>query len=191
MKLKLTDEKLEQVIALLRAGMHAERAFVALGLGESTYRWLRMRAREGSKKYGAIVQRLEEAIAMSEAADVITTRRAATVDQADVPCESCGHVMKIDPMLLLASGRQLQLAHNIKTMAASAAFQRLQLRFPQRWSPRVTHTIEEQHSEFLECAQRVLAPEVFERLLEAYIALREGAGEAPGVEVEPPPGTVH
>lgn len=190
-KSKLTDKALEQILALVRSGMYPERAFVAAGLGHSTFRWLRAQAREGKRKYEKIVEDIEEAVAMCEAADVLTTRRAATIEKTEVECEHCGERMQVDPMLLLTMASTLQNAHSIKNMAANAAFQRLMLRFPKRWSPRVTHTIEEEHEDFLKCAQDVLAPEVFESLLEAYLARREGAAEAPGGTGEPPTGSVH
>lgn len=188
---KLTDELLDKLEALLQAGVHPERAFVAVGLGESTWRWLKMRAREGSRKHEKIVARLDRAIAMCEAADVITTRRAAQVEQVDVVCPECGERVRLDPLQLLNMGNRLHTAQGVKAMAGSAAFQRLMLRFPKRWSARVVHQIEEEHEEFLACAERVLAPEDFDRLLDAYIALREGEAEEVEPEEKPPTGELH
>jgi len=177
MKWKLTDEARKQLLALVRGGMHPDRACQAVGVAPGAIRRWRMEARNGKKKQQALVDEIDTAEAQCEANDVMMTRRAATLEKSDAKCSECGAAIQIDAFTLLGMQSHVTAAQNVKNMAASVALQRLTLRFPKRWSQRVVHTVEEEHNRLLDVAQRVLAPEVFEALLDAYLTADSGGDE--------------
>jgi hypothetical protein len=176
---QLTDEHKERILNLVRSGVHELQAFLAIGISRRTYYRYREKAARGVRKWTALFADIEQAQAQAEAQDVVVTKRAVTPENVEVHCSSCGEPMRIDPITALALCDQITAAQSVKSSAASIAFQRLMLRFPQRWQQRVVHEISTAHDRFLDVAQRVLAPEVFELLLAAY-AQSEGAGETDG-----------
>lgn len=190
-KLKLTDEARKQILSLCRAGLHPERAFVAAGLAASSLRRYRMYAKQGKRDAIKFLDQLEMAVAQCEGSDVLASRRATVPDSIDTMCPQCGEQVKLDTFAVLALGRQVTAAQNVKASAAAIALQRLKLRFPRRWSERVVHTVEDEHQRLLDVAERVLAPEVFESLLEAYVAETSGDEPPEPDPVEPGPGELH
>src|ERR1700712_2126825 len=109
-KLKLDKDARAQILALCRSGMHPERAFAAAGLAPSTLRKWRLYAKAGKKTAQAFLAELDQAIAQSEAADVLATRRAATVESQDVVCPSCHERVQLDPLSMLAMARHVSAA---------------------------------------------------------------------------------
>jgi hypothetical protein len=82
-------------------------------------------------------------------------------------------------------------AARAKSLAAEVAIKKLERRHPKRWSQKVVHTIAEEHDRLLDVAQRVLAPDVFELLLEEYLAGGESEGEAPSGPSGQAEGSTH
>lgn len=190
-KPKMTEEARAQILALCRAGLHPDRAFTAAGLSPVTLRKWRMYARKGRRDAIAFCDELEQAIAQCEANDVLTTRRAATNEKETVTCPECGERVQLDPLHVLAMARHVGAVQGIKSSQASIALQRLKLRFPRRWSERIVHTVEEEHNRLLNVAERVLAREVFEALLEAYLSETSGEEPPESSEEPPEPGELH
>jgi hypothetical protein len=190
-KWKLSDDARKQLLALIRGGMHPDRACQAVGIAPGAIRRWRMEAGAGKKKQQALVDEIDTAEAQCEANDVMMTRRAATLETVDTLCPQCGDKISLSAFTLLGLGDRVTAAHNVKSQAASVALQRLTLRFPKRWSQRVVHTVEEEHNRLLDVAERVLAPEVFKALLTAYIAAESGRDETGADRGEPGSGAVH
>lgn len=181
----------ERVLLLVRGGNMLSTALSACGVPRQRLHEWRAAARAGKRKYVEFFEAVQRAMDEGEVNDVITTARAANLDATTVSCSKCGSPMRLNAAEMLSLAGEMATAQGVKVSAASVAFQRLALRNPTRWSPRVVHTIEEEHNGLLDVAQRVLAPEVFELLLEAYIASRSGEDEAPGSPGEPPAEPVH
>lgn len=181
-------EELQQqqakIVQLVKAGNHPPIAAQSVGVPRATYyRWEKW-GREGKRHYREFVAALSQAQAESEAREVVTVQRASSVDKQPVVCQQCGHEWQADFMQMLNAAKLTESSQRLKMMCAQNSLQLLSLRFPKRWSPRVIHTIEEEHNKLLDIAQRLLEPELFERLLEAYLMSMDG-GEEP--LDEPPP----
>lgn len=175
--MKVPDVSRTRVIARIKSGDHPRVALTAEGFGKTYYRRLQHAADGGDESAKAFCEEIETAEALAESNDVITTKRAATVEQVELTCPECDTKFRGDPVALAETLGAAEAGQRIKAMAHTAALQRLERRYPKRWSLKVTHTVEEEHTRLLDVAQRILAPEVFDRLLEAYIASESGAGE--------------
>lgn len=188
---KQLKELRERILNLVRAGNHPLIAAQSVGVPRSTFwRW-QAQARTGKRLYAQFMEELAQAEGEAEARDVLMTQRASTVDKVETACPSCGDKIQIDPLTMLNLGAHVERQQRLKSMAANHAMQRLSVRFPERWSPRVTHTIEQEHNRLLDVAQRVLEPEVFESLLTAYLASTSGEPETGGGPAKQEPRSVH
>lgn len=176
---KQLKETQERILNLVRAGNHPAIAATSVGVPRATYYRWEQQGRQGLKPYAQFFLALQQAQAESEAREVVTVQRASSVDRQRVVCPRCQNTWEADFMAMLAQAKQVESAQRLKQMCASNSLQLLQLRFPKRWSPRVTHTIEHEHNRLLDVAQRILAPEVFKSLLENYLAETDSDGEAP------------
>jgi len=77
---KLTDELIDQIVALVRAGNYPAVAARAAGVPPRTFhRWMAM-GREGKARYAPLLERIEEAEDLAEAALVASLRAHATRD---------------------------------------------------------------------------------------------------------------
>jgi hypothetical protein len=172
----------DRVLLLVRGGNTLGVALGACGITRQRLHEWRAHAAKGSKKYVEFFEAVQRATDEGEVNDVITTARAANLDTAKVSCNNCGSPMSLNGAEIAALMHEMHTAQSVKASAAAVAFQRLALRNPQKWSPRVVHTIEDEHTRLLDVAQRVLAPEVFRVLIEAYLAEGDGppAPESPG-----------
>ena len=181
----------EKVLLLVRGGNKLAAALSTCGVTRQRLHEWRGLAANGSKKYIEFFEAAQRAVDESEVNDVVVTARAASLDQTELTCTRCGTPVRITSDEMLAAAGALAAAQRVKASAAQVAFQRLALRNPAQWSPRVVHTVEEEHNRLLDVAQRILAPEVFRALLEAYLAQDDGEGEAAVAGGEPPTGGVH
>lgn len=186
---KIDDDKTRaRILMLVRGGNRLPAAAGACGVSRQTLHDWRSRAARGQRKYAAFFADVQRAIDEGEVADVVVTTRAANLDQVSVPCLKCGAPVKVTTPELVALAGDLVTAQHVKSSAAQVAFQRLALRDPKHWSPRVTMTVEEEHTRLLDVAERVLEPQAFKLLLEAYVASGSseeppapaGSGSAPG-----------
>jgi hypothetical protein len=174
---KQLEDKAKPILNLVKAGNHPAIAAVSAGVPRSTYYRWEKQGRAGEEPYAKFIEAIAQAQAECEAREVVNFQRASTVDKHKIKCPECEHEWETDFLAMLTSAGMTERAQRIKTACAQNSASLLALRFPKRWAPRVTHTIEEEHERLLDCAERVLAPEVFEQLLEAYLA--EGEGEPP------------
>jgi hypothetical protein len=181
----------DRVLLLVRGGNHLSTALGACGVTRQTLHDWRSRATAGNKKYQEFFEAVQRAIDEGECNDVVTTARAANLDAVRVPCQRCGASLSVTSDQLVALAGDVVTGQSLKMSAASVAFQRLALRNPARWSPRVTLTVEDEHNRLFDVAQRVLAPEVFELLLDAYIASGSREGTQDGAPGQPPTERVH
>lgn len=176
---KLLAASAAKIVNLVKAGNHPPIAAQSVGVSRATYfRWQRS-ARDGVQPFAEFFAALSQAQAESEAREVVTVQRASQVDKQPVKCPECEHEWEADFLQMLTQARLTESAQRLKTAAAQNSLQLLQVRFPKRWSPRVIHTIEEEHSRLLDIAQSVLPKEQYEALLEAYLADEDGEVEAP------------
>lgn len=185
---KFTDEVKRKILNHIRCGVHPEIACRAVGVSANSV------AKGCSKGDPAMLEFREEmrsAAAKCEVDNVRVTARAARIEKRDLVCPHCDHEFKADLDELTAMVEGGLRSQQVVDLAAKNSMLRLERRFPKRWSPRVTHTVEEEHSELLNVAEAVLAPEVFELLLEAYLARRNGEDASGDSEGEPPAGGVH
>jgi hypothetical protein len=175
---KQLEEAQPRILNLVRAGNHPAIAATSVGVPRGTYyRWEQL-GRDGRKPYAEFVKAVAQAQAESEAREVVTVQRASVVDKHPVTCPQCGTEYQADFLQMLASAGLTERAQRIKSACAQNSLSLLSLRFPKRWSPRVIHTIEDEHNRLLDVAQRLLAPEAFESLLEGYLAETDGEDEA-------------
>lgn len=177
----LTDEERDKALNLIRAGVHPEEAFVAIGVPRRSYYTYKARSRKGSPKWRELFRAIDQAQAQCESNDVVVTRRAVQSEPVEIECEHCGEVMRLDEAKALVVADQITSAQSVKSQAAAVAFQRLMLRFPKRWQARIVHEVSSQLDGFLDVAQRVLTGEVFEALLTAYVE-SQGDSETPALE---------
>lgn len=159
-KTALTPDVHDRIVEYVRAGNYLSTAAAAAGVTARSLRnWLR-RGASGEEPYATLHAEVLAAQAEGEARLVRSVSAAA------------------DGIFDEETG---------KFVAAPdwrAGIEILQRRHPDRWSSQVKVKVEDELSRFLDIAERVLAPEVFATLLEAYDAA-VGAGEAeedPGAE---------
>jgi hypothetical protein len=189
---KLTDEKLLKRLELLvQGGNKLSTAASSLGISRQTMLYWRGEAAKGKRRYVEFFRRMEVAADQGEVNDVLVTARAANPDAAHVLCPHCRHEFRITTDELLALAGELAAAQNVKASAAQVAFQRLALRNPKQWSPRVTVTVEEEHNRLLDVLQAKLAPEVFRLVVETYLAATRDEDEAAAPRREPGTGGLH
>lgn len=167
----------QRIVNLVKAGNHPAVAAVSVGVKRSTYYRWEQHGRLGRRPYAQFVDAIAQAQAEAEAREVVTVQRASTVERQPIVCPQCQHEWQADFMQMLAQAKMVESAQRLKQMCATNSMQLLSLRFPKRWSPRVTHTIEAEHNRLLDVAQRLLAPAVFEQLLEQYLAEQEDDGD--------------
>ena len=170
----VSDEQRSQILAAIRDGTHPSVACVAAGLSTSYYKVLRHRALHGDQTATEFNDAINAAVAQGEVADVTSTAKAARTEGIGVQCPHCQREYVADPEELAAIIGHAEAGQRLKKMAAEIALGRLERRHPKRWSVKVTHTIEEQHEQLLNIAQRVLPPEMFELLLSEYVAAVDG-----------------
>lgn len=178
----LDDVLQGKILSLLRAGNHFVPAVLAAGASrEALGKWhARAHGTAPDLRYVRFFQLADQAIAECEARDVVTTAQAASIDGVKAQCQHCKGEVKVDIAQVYEQAGMLERAHRIRTAAAAIALQRLQLRFPKRWSKVVVHEIQikEEHDTYLNVAAEVLPPEWFEALCLAYVARqRDGAAE--------------
>lgn len=189
---KLTDKVKEQILGFIRSGLHPSVACTAVGLGPRYLTCLRQVSRDGSDESARVfLAAIETAIGLAEAEDVITTKRAAKVDPIELVCPHCSEPFKGDPVHLANVVGAAESAQRMKLGAAGMAMTRLERRFAQRWSQRVTHTVQEEHERLLDVCERILTPEVFELLCQEYFAEIGDAAEAPQSPREPSSPDIH
>jgi len=189
---RLSDEARAKILAAVRSGAHPSIACTAAGLGKSYLRDLRYRARGGDQSALVLLNEIEAAEAQSEVADVdATTRATEPVDTKPITCPTCGEEFSARPDELAAMVAKLTDVAKAKTMAGEVALKKLERRHPKRWSQKVIHTVQEEHERLLDVCQRVLAPEIFESLLEEYLADGSGESEAAVGQGGPATGDVH
>ena len=189
---KLTDGVRAQILALVKSGTHPNVACAASGLHEGYLRQLRFDARRGKREEErSLIDEIAQAQAQAESNDVVMTKRAASLEKLSVTCPSCSAPFQADPAAMASLIGAAESAQRIKASAASVAMQRLERRFPERWSQKVIHTVQEEHDRLLNVAQRVLSAEVFELLLEEYLAGDGGEGAPGGSEGGEASGGVH
>ena len=189
---RLSDEARAKILAAVRAGAHPQIACVAAGMCQSYYGRLRHRARAGEPDAVQFVQDIAAAAAQGELADIEATNRATEpVDTKPITCPTCGEEFSARPDELAAMVAKLTDVAKAKTMAGEVALKKLERRHPKRWSQKVIHTVQEEHERLLDVCQRVLAPEIFESLLEEYLADGSGESEAAVGQGGPATGDVH
>ena len=187
---KLTDETRARILAKIRHGVHPSVAFQSEGCSRQLLAWVRAQARAGDQHQIEFVDAIQAAEAQCEADAVIATSRAASVQKVPVDCPHCGEAFTADMAALLAINSAVS-AQQAKALAAQHAMTRLERRFSKRWSQKVVHTVQEEHERLLDVCQRILAPEVFESLLESYLAEGDSESEAAGGTSGPTTGDVH
>jgi hypothetical protein len=181
----------DRILLLIKSGNRLPAAAGACGVTRQTLFDWRQRAAKGHRKYAAFFEAVQRATDEGEVHDVVQTARAATVDESGVTCHRCGTGLRVPADQLLALAGNAVAAQNLKTSAASVAFQRLALRDPKHWAPRVQQTVDQEHNRLLDVAQRVLDAKTFRTLLEAYVAETDGdepAGDGPSQRES---GSVH
>lgn len=189
---RLSEEQREQVLKAVRIGVHPMVACTAAGLSKSYYGHLKYRARRGDVEAIDFSEAIDAAAAQSETADVEATNRATQpIDDKPIECPECGAEYRATPEQLAALVARLTDVAKAKGMAAEIALKKLERRHPKRWSQKVIHTVQEEHERLLDVAQRVLEPEVFELLLEEYLAEGSGEGETSSGSGEQADGDVH
>jgi len=189
---KMTDAQRAEVLEAVQSGLHPQIACTAAGLGKTYFYDLRYRARKGDSNAQQFFDEIESAAAQSERADVKAVARAtAPLNDQAIVCHECGAELQCDGEQLAAMVARLTDVAKAKGIAAEVAIKKLERRHPDRWSQKVVHTVEEQHKKLLDVCERELAPEDFERVLEAYVALGSGESEASGGQGEQAGGGVH
>lgn len=188
---KVTDEQRAAIIAAIRDGAHPDIACTAFGLGAGYLRDLRYRARKGDTAAAEFADAIAAAVAHGELTDVQSTAKAARSEGTTVTCPHCSREYVADPAELALLVQAAESAQRVRKMQADVAITRLERRHPKRWSQRVNHVVQEEHERLLDVAQRVLTREVFELLLEEYLAEGNGEGEASGGQSGPATGDVH
>ena len=189
---KMTEAQRAEVLEAVVIGVHPNVACTAAGMGSKYFAKLRYRARHGEAEAIAFLGEIEAAASKSELADVKALARAtAPINDHAITCHECGAELQCDSEQLASMVARVTDVAKAKGMAADVAIKKLERRHPERWSQKIVHTVEEQHRELLDICERLLAPEDFERVLEAYVALRSGEGEAPAGQGEQAGGGVH
>jgi hypothetical protein len=189
---KVTEDAKRQILEAVGIGVHPPVACVAAGMGQSYYSDLRYRARHGDENAREFLEQINAAEARSEIAAVsATTRATEPVDDSPITCPTCGEEFSARPDQLAAMVARLTDVAKAKGMAGEVALKKLERRHPKRWSQKVIHTVQEEHDRLLDVAQRVLAPETFELLLEEYLSEGSGEGEAAGGQGRETSGDVH
>lgn len=185
----LTPELQEQICGKIRQGNRLPAACGACGVNSKRLFDWRAHARAGREEYVAFFEACQRARDEGETEDVEATVKAARLEHTQIACPECHYEFRVAASALLALASGVDSAQRAKVQAANVALERLARRHPEHWSPRVTHTIDQQLDGLLNVAQRVLAPEVFELLLSEYVAAREGentSGEPEGAEDQEP-----
>lgn len=183
---RITDEQRQKILDAVGMGAHPQVACTAAGLGRKYFYDLRYRARRGDTEAAELLAAIEQAEGGSEINAVAASHRATQpIEEAKINCPHCGETYVAEAEHLAALAMRVFDAQKAKSLAADVALKTLERRHPKRWSQKVVHTIAEEHDGLLDVAERVLAPEAFQLLLEAYLASRESTGEAGGAEGGP------
>lgn len=175
----ITEEARRQILEAVREGVHPSVACVAAGMGQGYYRDLRYRAKRGDANARDLLEQIQAAEGKSEVEAVLATARATKpMNDAPIVCPHCDCEYTADAEQFAALAMRYEGMQKAKSSAAEVALKKLERRHPSRWSQKVIHTVQEEHERLLNVCQRVLAPEVFESLLEEYLAEGSGEGEA-------------
>lgn len=186
-EIKFTPEVRAKILNHIHCGVHPKIACKALGM---KYETVVSGKNHGEPLMVEFHAEIERVLAGGECVDVLSTARAARVSKTKVNCPHCHLEFSADTAALARINSAVQ-EQQVLEGRAKIALSRLERRFSLRWSPRVTHTVEDQLNGFLNVAQRVLDEEVFISLCEAYEASRAGEGETGDGESEPSTGGVH
>jgi len=161
-------------------------------MGRSYVSDLRYRKRNGDQTAAQFLAEIEAAESQGEIEDIeATTRATQPLDCKPIECPTCGEEYNPPPEALDAMVGRIEGMQKAKSSAAEVALKKLERRHPKRWSQKVIHTVQEEHERLLDVCQRVLAPEVFEALLEEYLADGSGEGETASGQSGPTTGEVH
>lgn len=188
----INDDQRARILDAVSKGVHPPIACTAAGLNTDYFYLLRSRARRGDQKAQEFLSAILAAQAQSEVTAVEAAHRATQpIEEAKISCPHCGEPYVAEAEHLAALAMRVFDAQKAKSLAADVALKTLERRHPKRWSQKVVHTIAEEHDRLLDVCQRVLAPEVFESLLEVYLAEGESEGEARSDQGGPTTGDVH
>jgi len=190
---RITDDQRAKILEAVGEGAHPQVACTAVGLSQSYYRVLRFRARNGEPDAQAFAAAIETAAAQAEIADIKATARAtAPIETKTLMCPHCDCEYTADPEQLAALAMRVFDLSKAKSQAADIALKKLERRHPHRWSQKII-PVQDQHERLLDVAERVLEREVFESLLEAFLADADGSGESetPGSPSGQADGGVH
>jgi predicted house-cleaning NTP pyrophosphatase (Maf/HAM1 superfamily) len=176
---RVSDEQRAKILDAVRIGAHPQVACTAAGLSKSFFHNLRYRARRNEPDAVEFLSAIEQAESGSEVEAIAASHRAIQpIDDGEVYCQTCGKAAVVDSDTIAALAMRIHDNAKAKSLAADVALKTLERRHPKRWSQKVVHTIAEEHDRLLSVCERVLAPEVFESLLEEYLSEGEGSGEA-------------
>jgi len=181
--MKLSNEQRAKVLDAVGKGAHPHVACTAAGLNVDYFYVLRSRAKRGNEEAQRFLDEINAAQARAELEAVEAAHRAVQpMDEVKIVCPHCNeqYVAELEHIAALAMRHEgIQKA---KSAAAEVALKTLERRHPKRWSQKVVHTIAEEHDRLLDVVQRVAErlsqPEIFELVLEEYLAGGEGESEA-------------
>lgn len=189
---KVSDEQRKQVLDAVAIGVHPDVACTAAGLNNAYYRLLRSRAKRGDAGAIEFYDAIQAASARAELADVEAVARATKpIENKPLQCPHCDAEYEVEPETLALWVAKLTDVAKAKGVAGELALKKLERRHPKRWSQKVIHTVQEEHERLLDVCQRVLAPEVFESLLEEYLSGEQCESETPAGQGEQAGGGVH
>lgn len=192
MPAKVTDEQKAKVLDAVGKGVHPQVACTAANLSTSYWTVLRSRAKAGDPVAIEFHEAILAAQAQSECHDVEAAHRATLpVNDRPIICPQCDHEYSAEPEQLAALAMREFDAQRAKSAAADVALKKLERRFPQRWSQKVIHTVQEEHQRLLDVCERLLAPEVFNALCEEYLAGDSGESETRIGSSEPAEDRTH
>jgi len=189
----ITDDQRRKVLEAVGKGAHPQVACTAVGLSQSYFRVLRWRARNGDPEAQSFSAAIEMAAACSELDKIDATNRAtAPFEEKTIVCPQCDAEYVADPEQLAVLAMRITDMAKAKSQVAEVALKFLERRHPARWSQKII-PVQDQHERLLDVAERVLEREVFESLLEAFLADADGGseGETPGSPGGQAEGGIH
>jgi hypothetical protein len=190
---RVTDEQRRKILEAVGKGAHPQVACTAVGLSQSYFRVLRFRARNGDLDAQTFCIAIETAAAQAELDNVDATNRAiAPFEEKTIVCPHCEAEYVADPEQLAVLAMRVTDMAKAKAQIADVALKVLERRHPVRWSQKII-PVQDQHERLLDVAERVLEREVFESLLEAFLADADGGSESetPGRSSGPAEGGIH
>lgn len=190
---RITDDQRDKILTAVGEGAHPQVACTAAGLSQSYFRVLRFRARSGEPDAQAFVTAIETAAAQAELNDISATHRATQpIESKSIICPHCDAEYMAEPEQLAALAMRVVDVAKAKSQSAEVALKKLERRHPTRWSQKII-PVQDQHERLLDVAERVLERQVFESLIEAFLADVDGGGESetPAGPSGPTEGGVH